>query len=84
MKKDGSFKSAVRHVTPQPLQFSTGVYNLRKLNHLPYHLGKANEHQLMRSEVVCNYDFLLAKIIAVGLRLVITSILETAYLITED
>ena len=49
-------------------------YNLRKLNQLPYHLTQAQEGALLKQQVVCNYEFLLAKIKSTGLRPLLTDI----------
>lgn len=49
-------------------------YNLRKLNQLPYHLIRAGENALLKQEVVCNYEFLLARIKSSGLRPVLSDL----------
>ena len=56
--------SAVRYVLEQPMEFTrfnNGVkqYNLRKLNHLPYHLAKAKRFDELNSEVVTYWKITL-------------------------
>ena len=46
----------------------TTTFNLRKLNELPYHLIKAEDIELLKRECLCNYEFLLAHLRALGLR----------------
>ncbi|XP_035669372.1 uncharacterized protein LOC118411296 isoform X1 [Branchiostoma floridae] len=46
-------------------------FNIRKLMEMPYHLLESNKMALLESEVLCNYEWLLAKIRAVGLRAVL-------------
>ena len=47
---------------------------MRKINQLPYHLTHAQELNLIKQEVVCNYEFLLAKIKSSGLRSVLADL----------
>ena len=56
-----------RYVSKQPVMFDNGSYNLRKLNQLPYHLLNAGELNVLKDKVLCNYEFLLAKISALGM-----------------
>ncbi|XP_019639552.1 PREDICTED: uncharacterized protein LOC109481422 isoform X1 [Branchiostoma belcheri] len=46
-------------------------FNIRKLMEMPYHLLESNKMNLLKSEVLCNYEWLLAKVRAVGLRAVL-------------
>ncbi|CAH1246346.1 NWD1 [Branchiostoma lanceolatum] len=46
-------------------------FNIRKLMEMPCHLLESNKMALLKSEVLCNYEWLLAKIRAVGLRAVL-------------
>ncbi|KAK2152117.1 hypothetical protein LSH36_339g02004 [Paralvinella palmiformis] len=64
--KTNQVKEAHRFVAKQPVQFDNKEYNLRKLSQLPYHLVKACKLDFLKRDVVCNYEFLLAKISAVG------------------
>ena len=54
--------------------FTKTQYNLRKLNQLPYHIIMASERDTLKKEVVCNYEFLLAKIKSLGLRSVLSDL----------
>ena len=54
--------SAKRYVARQPLTFENGEYNLRKLNQLPYHLIEAGELTALKTQCLCNYEFLLARL----------------------
>ena len=65
-KKD-QMHSASRFVSKQPLMFDNGAYNLRKLNQLPHHLLESREINVLKDEVICNFDFLLARISALGI-----------------
>ncbi|KAK3736404.1 hypothetical protein QZH41_017906 [Actinostola sp. cb2023] len=55
-----------RLVSDQPMLFGTSdenpIYNLRKLSELPYHLFHAKQYDKMKDEVLCNFEFLLAKL----------------------
>lgn len=63
-----------RHVPAQPNIFpkkdeqTKNVYNFRKLNELPRHLIKSGNLQALKDHVIFNFDFLSAKICALGLR----------------
>ena len=57
--------SAMRFVAEQPIKFNMGKYNKRKLRMLPYHLICAGQIQTLKKDVLCNYEFLRAKIAAV-------------------
>ena len=68
-----------RHVVPQPLYWvlpdpTTGgsrrVYNRRRLVELPYNLLNSQQHKQLKTECLCNYDFVLAKITSLSLRAV--------------
>ena len=51
-----------REVAPQPVQFSTSVYNIRKLNELPYHLLLSKQLEKLKTIVLCNFHWLHTKI----------------------
>ena len=68
--KSKEVKEAQRFVSKQPVRFDNKDYNLRKLNELPYHLVEARKLDFLKKDVICNYEFLLAKISAVGIRYV--------------
>ncbi len=69
--RNGEQKEALRYVAKQPLKFSEGGFNRRKLMQLPYHLIQAGDLDTLKKEVLCNYEFLLTKVQAVSLRLVL-------------
>ena len=54
--------NASRHVAPQPIQFSKEVYNVRKLNELPYHLLLSKQLEKLKTIALCNFHWLLTKI----------------------
>ncbi|ESO83266.1 hypothetical protein LOTGIDRAFT_236714 [Lottia gigantea] len=77
----GNDKGADRLLSPQPLYFepenpnpsgSDRVYNLRKLNELPYHLLSSQQNSLLKSETLCNFEWILAKLCGTSL----TALLE--------
>lgn len=64
-----------RYVSSQKLayQMDTGsnastIYNKRALNELPYHLINSNQFDMLKSECLCNYEWLLAKLSGCGIR----------------
>ncbi|XP_022094961.1 uncharacterized protein LOC110981600 isoform X2 [Acanthaster planci] len=75
----GNDGGADRLVDPMPLVwthfFPDGmhrqVYNLRKLNELPYHLLHASQMDKLKTEVLVNYEWTLTKLKATGLRSVL-------------
>ncbi|XP_041466709.1 uncharacterized protein LOC121417179 isoform X3 [Lytechinus variegatus] len=78
----GNEGGADRFINPQPLlmtrikpsgqPYIRGVsvkeYNMRKLNELPHHLLHASQLDKLKSEVLINYEWTLAKLRAVSLR----------------
>ncbi|XP_055958767.1 NACHT domain- and WD repeat-containing protein 1 [Patella vulgata] len=65
--KSGESSEADRYVTSQPVKLGE-LYNLRKLNNLPHHRQQAYQLDLLKSECLCNFYFILHKIKALGLR----------------
>jgi len=57
-------EDADRQVAVQPLEFSPGVYNLRKLSELPYHLSLSGQVETLKHLALCNFDWLLSKLLA--------------------
>ena len=57
-------EDADRQVAVQPLEFSPGVYNLRKLSELPYHLSLSGQVETLKHLAFCNFDWLLSKLLA--------------------
>lgn len=44
------------------------VYNLRKLDELPYHLMGSQQFDVLKSECLCNYEWMLAKLCGLSFR----------------
>ncbi|KAK3608472.1 hypothetical protein CHS0354_010319 [Potamilus streckersoni] len=72
----GNDKGALRYVAAQPFYFEeTGPdgkikgrkYNLRKVNELPYHLLNSQQMDLYKSEAMCNFEWVLAKLCGTSL-----------------
>ncbi|XP_038079386.1 NACHT domain- and WD repeat-containing protein 1-like isoform X1 [Patiria miniata] len=63
-KRSKVFPEADRQVAPQPLEFSNGVYNRRKLIELPHHLAEAGMLEELVSHVLCNFNWLLTKLVS--------------------
>ena len=67
-----------RYVASQKLSFqleptdkgavSQTVYNKRALNELPYHFINSNQFDMLKTECLCNYEWLLAKLCGCGIR----------------
>ncbi|XP_071477880.1 uncharacterized protein [Diadema antillarum] len=78
----GNEGGADRFVDPQPLMLSLfkpsgaplKVYNMRKLNELPHHFLHANQLEALKSEVLVNYEWTLAKLRATSLRHVLDDV----------
>lgn len=64
-----------RLVAKQPLMYETNeernVFNFRKLNELPHHLLKSVQLEQLKKETLCNFEFLLAKLRATSLDVVL-------------
>lgn len=69
--KKGNSSSADRFVAKQPLNFSdkvsTGLYNLRKMSELPYHLVMAGDLEGLKEHIFMNFEWLYNKTKAVGI-----------------
>ena len=73
----GNDKGVLRYVSSQPLFWepeeanvdgSDRVYNLRKINELPHHLLRSQQTALYKSETMCNFEWVLAKLCGTSLR----------------
>lgn len=73
----GNDKGSLRYVSAQPLYWephgtkldgSDRVFNLRKINELPYHLLHSHQTNLYKSEALCNFEWVLAKLCGTSLR----------------
>ena len=75
MNKDGETTHMDRLVAKQPLMFETRgeqtVFNFRKLTELPHHLLNSNQIEKLKKEALCNFEFLLAKLRATSLDVVL-------------
>lgn len=56
------FPKADRQVAPQPLEFDKALFNLRKLQELPYHLSCCKDSQRLTEDVIYNFEWLFAKL----------------------
>ena len=63
--------NANRQVAEQPLKYSNEIYNLRKLNELPFHLLFSRQIEKLKAISLCNFDWLHTKMIAMSLDSVI-------------
>ena len=87
--KEGRTVSKDRLVARQPLMFDGEkgkgrVFNLRKLNELPYHLLHAGELKRLKEEALCNFEFLLAKLRGTSLESVLDDFAASLLLYPED
>ena len=77
--KKGMAGEAERHVAEQPLVFKEEdkdskdkrgsdavLFNLRKLNELPYHLIYSGRLDMLKEHALCNFMFIYEKIRALG------------------
>lgn len=55
-------------ISGQPLLLSKGRYNLRKLHELPFQLIRSQRWDDLKSEVLCNFQWLSTKIEVRSLR----------------
>lgn len=58
--------NADRQVATQPLRFSEDVFNLRKLNELPYHMLLSRQLEKLKLLALCNFQWLHTKLSASG------------------
>ena len=75
LNKDNEKIFMDRLVAKQPLMYETNeernVFNFRKLNELPHHLLKSIQLEQLKKETLCNFEFLLAKLRATSLDVVL-------------
>lgn len=75
VNKDNETIYMDRLVAKQPLMYETNeernVFNFRKLTELPYHLLQSNQLEQLKKETLCNFEFLLAKLRATSLDVVL-------------
>ena len=86
--KDGQQLLKDRLVAKQPLIFDATnempIFNLRKLNELPHHLLHSNDLKRLKGEVLCNFEFLLAKLRATSLEAVLDDVSAALSLYPDD
>ena len=63
--------NANRQVAMQPIKFSKGVFNIRKLNELPFHLLLSKQLEKLKSIAICNFEWLHTKLTVTGFQNVI-------------
>ncbi|XP_077984721.1 NACHT domain- and WD repeat-containing protein 1-like [Glandiceps talaboti] len=67
--KNGTVEEKDRLVAAQPMIFHGNKnYNLRKMNELPHHLVHSDQQYTLEKEVLCNFDWLLTKMMATSVR----------------
>ncbi|XP_072165436.1 NACHT domain- and WD repeat-containing protein 1-like [Diadema setosum] len=59
--EDSEEVDGCRYISLQPLLYGKTQYNLRRLSELWYHLANAGDLKTLKSSVVCNFEYLLAK-----------------------
>ena len=73
--KSGKENAVDRLVAKQPLMFDTSlknpIFNLRKLNELPFHLLQSQQFDKAIQECLCNFEFLLAKLRGLSLEVLL-------------
>lgn len=89
VNNDGQTVLKDRLVAEQPLMFhsenGTGaIFNLRKLNELPYHLLHAGDLKSLNEETLFNFEFLLAKLRATSLESVLDDFAASLLLHPDD
>ena len=87
--KDGNTVLKDRLVAGQPLMFSNDeekktVFNLRKLNELPYHLLQVGNLENLKKHALCNFEFLLAKLRATSLESILNDFTASLLLHPDD
>ena len=66
--KENRFVSSMPNIFKRGKSFEDDVFNLRKLNELPYVLLRLGDIQLLKDNVICNFDFLLAILRGCGIQ----------------
>ncbi|XP_041349252.1 NACHT domain- and WD repeat-containing protein 1-like [Gigantopelta aegis] len=79
----GNASEADRLVTLQPLKFGS-AYNFRKLTNLPYHRLEARQMEELKTECLLSFDFIFAKLHAIGLRQVLDDFSEARKVLPND
>ena len=88
VNKQGEHLEMDRFVAQQPLMYDPNkentVFNKRKLAELPYHLVKSERLNELKETVLCNYDFLLAKLRGMSYSLVMDDFRMAVNTFPED
>lgn len=88
INKRGEHLEMDRLVAQQPLMYDVNedsvVFNKRKLGELPYHLIKSNQLTELKETVLCNYEFLLAKLRGLSCSLVMDDFRMAVNVYPED
>ena len=86
--KKGEEGSSDRLVAKQPLMFDVNdnkpIFNLRMLNELPYHLLKSLQLECLKSEALCNFEFVQAKLRATSLEAVLEDVAAATDAFPDD
>ena len=61
-KRKKTLPDGDRQVSSQPILFGKGVFNLRKLSELPYHLTHAGKFDVLDEELLFNFEWLYSKL----------------------
>ena len=88
VNKQGEHLEMDRLVAQQPLMYDANensvVFNKRKLAELPYHLVKSKQLNELKETVLCNYEFLLAKLRALPCSLLMDDLRMAVNDFSED
>ena len=88
VNKKGEHLEMDRLVAQQPAIYSTNddsvVYNKRKLAELPYHLIISKQLEELKETVLCDYEFLLAKIQAMSCSILLDDFRMAVNVFPED
>lgn len=72
----GNENGSLRYVASQDLYIESSdgkgnsqkIYNIRRIRELPHHLLHSQQTDLLKSKVLCNFEYILAKLCATSLR----------------
>ena len=87
--KEGHTLLKDRLVAAQPLVFHSEntegtIFNLRKLNELPYHLLHSGDRKRLKEMTLCNFEFLLTKLRATSTESILDDIGASLMLYPDD
>lgn len=88
VNKDNETIYMDRLVAKQPLMYETSeeqqVFNFRKLTELPHHLLNSKQLEKLKKETLCNFEFLLAKLRATSLDVVLEDVFAARNFFGDD